>query len=279
MSEKQLSDKALLPVLTALATSVLAAGVSSAEFARIARQAFVRAATERCRFRNGKINHSLVAAMTGLSRVEVRRILTGTSADDDVSRLGDSSSVADKIVAGWRTDPLFGDKQGRPRVLTSRGGKRSFYSLSRKYCEGASPTAALQELHSRGLVKIAGERVHLRAPPAGSTALKRLKRLSPILIELCLAAADNEGSTAKSRIEFAYLPVRDAVEATMVKKHAAATLSAATRSLRAIARSKGRRHKPARLLVATVLAEMPFAGDFRLRSLSGRTEGGTGRAA
>lgn len=277
MNEKRLTDKTLLPVLTALATSVLAVGVSSAEFARVARQAFVQAATERCRFRNGKVNHSLVAAMTGLSRVEVRRILTGTSTDDEVSVLDDSQSVADKIVAGWRTDPLFGDKQGRPRVLTSRGGKRSFSSLSRKYCERASPTAALQELQRRGLVKMAGDRVHLRAPQAGSAALKRLKKLSPILIQLCLAAADNEGSAAKSRVEFAYLPVRDAVEATMVKKHAAATLSAATRSLQAITRSKARPQKPARLLVATVLAEMPFKRDVRLRMLSGRIEGATRR--
>lgn len=258
MSHSRAAAKALTPVLTALAASVLVSGVSSAEFARIARHAFVKAAAEHSRFKSGKVNQSLVAAMTGLPRAEIRRILSGSS-PHSASRSLAIYGGPRRVLSAWHQDPAFADQRGRPRALPLRGGKVSFHSLSRKYCRDVSPSTVLKELRRVDFVRVQGSRVSIRAKPLRSLAtLQRLERLNPLLTELCRSISEVEGSLPKPQVDMVYLPARSAVEATLVRNHATATLAATIDGLRAISPISAARRNSRRLLVATILAEPPL---------------------
>src|SRR5947209_3539605 len=66
---------ALLQLLQEFAATLLTRGMTPRLFGELTRWAFVRAAAERSRMRNGRVNHSRVAAQTGLSRADVKRLL------------------------------------------------------------------------------------------------------------------------------------------------------------------------------------------------------------
>ena len=65
----------LRELLRELALTLVPRGMTPKVFGEISRHAFVHAAARISRQANGRINHSRVAALTGLSRAEVKRIL------------------------------------------------------------------------------------------------------------------------------------------------------------------------------------------------------------
>src|SRR5438046_10519716 len=66
----------LQELLTELAFVLLPRGMTPKRFSELARSAFVQAAADMSKLRNGTVNHSRVAAQTGLSRADVTRLLT-----------------------------------------------------------------------------------------------------------------------------------------------------------------------------------------------------------
>src|SRR6516162_6449138 len=65
----------LQDLLTEFALVLLPRGMTPKRFAALARSAFVQAASDMSRLRNGRVNHSRVAAQTGLTRADVKRSL------------------------------------------------------------------------------------------------------------------------------------------------------------------------------------------------------------
>ena len=95
------------------------------------RTAFVRAA-DRIAHANGMhATQSQIASMAGISRLEVRRILRGTTSD--ISRVERHASRVDQVLSAWRTDTAFIDMKGKPRPLRLRGSNPPFAKLVRAY--------------------------------------------------------------------------------------------------------------------------------------------------
>src|ERR1700756_189498 len=122
------STAVLQELLVELAFVLLPRGMTPGRFGELARFAFVRAATEMSRLRNGRVNYSRVAAQTGLSRADVKRLLKSDVFDHQVVH-----APMERVVNGWRTDRLFAYRPGRPRGLRIAGRSGSFASLVRKY--------------------------------------------------------------------------------------------------------------------------------------------------
>ena len=156
----------LVDFLSEFANHLLASGVAVSEFRRASQAAFVQAALRSARLGNSRINQSAVAALTGLSRLQVRALLRNPS-----EQLPTAQSRMDAIVSGWRSDPDFTDEDGKPRVLALAPGRNSFSSLTRKYGGDVSHRALLTELARMGYVREKGGAVVLKN--ATNTAKQR----------------------------------------------------------------------------------------------------------
>ncbi len=133
---------AFQPALVHLALFLLDQGITAGELQSAISEIFVLAAGTRARMKNGRVNQSRVAAMTGFTRTEVRRL---------VGIIRDCSASAEvfgarKVLAGWSSDPEFLAKNGKPKRLPLRGAIGSFSRLAKKYSADVPPRATLDEL-------------------------------------------------------------------------------------------------------------------------------------
>src|SRR6267378_6568668 len=148
----------LQELLTELALVLVPRGMTPKRFGELARSAFVQAAADMSKLRNGKVNHSRVAAQTGLSRADVKRLLTSNMFD---SVRADQTPVR-KVITGWRTDRKFANRVGRPKRLRISGSSMSFTGLVKKYGGDVPHRAVLDELRRIGAVRRDEDRVQLQ---------------------------------------------------------------------------------------------------------------------
>ena len=172
----------LQDLLGELASALLPRGITPNTFSSLAHKAFIRAAASHARLRNGKVNHSKVAALTGLSRKEIRRVLNRSSSLEPVSA---TRMPSERVVRGWLTDRRFLTRQGRPKSLVIGGETVSFERLVKEYGGDISPRAVLEELVRSRMVRRAGERLALQAskPINSKSSLGPLARVIPILVD------------------------------------------------------------------------------------------------
>lgn len=145
--------------MSELALLLIDQGLTAAEFELIALRGFLQAATQRARMKNGRVNQSLVAIMTGLTRSEVRRHMDFNS----VKPIESEERGARRVVAGWLRDPEFQDGHGKPKPLPINGAYGSFHSLARTHSGDIPTKATLNELKRQGLVVVKGDTVQLKA--------------------------------------------------------------------------------------------------------------------
>jgi hypothetical protein len=181
--QKDCGNADLRQLLLELALVLLPRGVTPTSFSRLAREAFIRAAAGHARLRNGKFNHSKIAALTGLPRKEIRRILkqpVNCLEPDSLTR-----KPSERVVRGWLTDRRFLTRHNRPKSLLISGGKISFERLVKEYGGDVSPRAVLEELASSRAVRRAGERIELQVTglPNSRSGLGSLARVIPTLVD------------------------------------------------------------------------------------------------
>lgn len=140
----------LKPALLELALFLIDQGITAAEMQVAISDTFVRAAVSRARMKNGRVNQSRVAIMTGLTRPEVRRLVV-----DGVSP-GATQEVygAWRVIEGWNQDPEFLNAKGKPKKLRLGGGYGTFNSLARKYSADIPPRATLEELRRLNAISL-----------------------------------------------------------------------------------------------------------------------------
>jgi hypothetical protein len=175
-------------LLTELAAVLLTAGISAPEFERSSKVAFVKAASRVARLGNARLNKSAVAAMTGLSRAEVKRL----AGADLVAREGSRDRQrALRVLDGWQADPEFLDSSGLPRPLSLQDGNGEFSELVRRYSGDIPPRAILRELNRLELVTSAQKIIQVRKADPDSRPLRQLQTLvaalGPILSGLSLS--------------------------------------------------------------------------------------------
>jgi hypothetical protein len=230
---------ALQALLDALAPLLLRARITPAMVTRQLRLAYVRAAAAHARMATGRVNHSQIATLTGLSRLEVRRLLAGgrETRAMPVRQLDRAARVLD----GWSRDPAYRSARGRPRALPLRGPAPSFETLVQRYGGDVPPLAVQRELERVRAVRVSRGAIRPVAT-AGATpqeALHPLPGLAPYLAAV-LTALEPE----HARVEWAHriqIPVHNALDATLAADRARRTLAAAVNALRPSAADAHRR--------------------------------------
>jgi len=140
-------------------------------------EAFVAAAVQRSRLKNGRVNQSRVAIMTGLTRTEIRKKLEAQTLE--TPRI----YGAQRIMDGWRRDPEFCDSSGAPLDLKLSGDYGSFESLARRYSGDIPARATLEELRRLKAIVVKKTLIHLR-PESESANRRRQRALTEIATQL-----------------------------------------------------------------------------------------------
>lgn len=111
------------------------------------RSAAVQSAAVRQLAKSHRINVSGIAAITGIPRGEVSRILN--SSGSLTSRATQArQNISSKILSAWHYDQEFSTGTRRPRDLKIFGPGRTFEALVRKHGQGIPIRAILDELES-----------------------------------------------------------------------------------------------------------------------------------
>jgi hypothetical protein len=242
-------------LLTELASALLSRGMTPKRFSELARSAFVRAAADLSRLRNGRVNHSRVAAQTGLTRADVKRLLW----QDGFDAASRDKTPVESVIEGWRADRAFVTRPGHPRRLPISGSNASFARLVRKYGGDVPHRAVLDELRRIGAVSDANGSVLLRASPQLSQRHNYafLSPVLPALIDGLRIASKKPGPHVSSSIYRLSLAAETEVDLAIVRDRCT---SSAQSMLDGLANSLGpqvtvprRRRSPAYSLAVTIL--------------------------
>lgn len=154
-------------------------GVTISQFTSVARTAYCQAASAEGRFRNGRLNQSAVAAMTGLTRAQVRELAQREREVPQARR-----DRLQNVIAGWTTDPVFTTAAYVPRRLSIGKKEASFSSLVRKYGGDVPARSILREMVRTGSATIRGRYIYLSHGARLTQGEARLQRLCQSLTML-----------------------------------------------------------------------------------------------
>jgi len=129
LGDRKLLSAALLAAMRPIAAMLVRFGVSYREFADVCKWAFVSVATEEFGRDGRPANLSRVAAVTGLSRKEVRRVRL--LALDSALPPAQAFNLQAEVLQTWHADPRFHGPDGAPAPLPLAGESRSFSALVR----------------------------------------------------------------------------------------------------------------------------------------------------
>lgn len=173
---------------------LIEAGISNQRFSAIARLAYFIAASDQARFGNERLNQSAVAAMTGLTRVQVREF-----AKQDRPQPSETRDRLESLIEGWMTDPSFTDARFEPRSLRATGGGKGFPALAGKYGGDVPARSLLRELQRHKLVSVRGGVVSLNRLASRSRHEYRLRLVSKVMAELIKDSGSEKVATAPIR--------------------------------------------------------------------------------
>jgi Family of unknown function (DUF6502) len=242
----------LQSLLRELALVLLPRGMTPKWFSDLARSAFVQAAADISKLRNGRVNHSRVAAQTGLTRADVKRLLRQKAFQNKRRGL----TAVEKVIDGWRTDPQFLSRSGQPKRLEISGRKGSFADLVKKHGGDVPHRAVLDEMRRISAVQECEGTVRLRR-----SLQLRLRNnfafLSPVLPLLVdgLQIASNTRRADSSSIQRLTIPAETEVDLAVARERCD---SSAKSLLEGLAHSLGqarggRRRTSHRAITVTIL--------------------------
>jgi hypothetical protein len=212
-------DDAATALLSAFALLLVPCGITPKRFNELARCAFVEVAAQAARMRNGKINHSRVAVLTGLPRPEVKKLLFARNRERQDR--GVLAAPIDRVIVGWLTDRQFTSNSGYPRKLAIEGTPRSFARLVKEYAGDVTHRSVLDELCRLGVVKAlkSPSRVALAniAKSEWRRVSARLTSLVPTLADAAHAAASASLMGRNISVSSIRLPARDLLQLSMMK--------------------------------------------------------------
>ena len=215
----------LQELLRELAFLLLAHGVTPKTFGELSRSAFVQAAADHSKLRNGRVNHSRVAAQTGLTRADVKRLLIRSLHG---APLAVGQTAMERVIDGWCNDRRFTTGPGNPRALQISGSQPSFILLARKYAGDVPYRAVLDELLRIRAVKVHGESVKLRK----SAQLRKrhnlgfLAAIVPALIDGIRVASGGEKTDPAASMNRLLIPVGSELDLAFVRERCTSTAKA-----------------------------------------------------
>jgi hypothetical protein len=157
---------AFKPLMRPLVRILVRNGVSFGEFAELLKTVFIESAQDVLQLADSKQSVSRIAITTGLTRLEVSRLLT--QSDEDAEALAGRLSRVGRLLTGWHQDSDFTGPYGIPYEVQfdATPGRRSFSELSRRYTGDVPAEEMLDELKRIGAVLDLGNgyyRVLIRA--------------------------------------------------------------------------------------------------------------------
>ena len=175
-------NEPLAEFLQHLAAFLMNAGISAPAFNKLVNTGYCESAAAATRLANSRINNSAVAAMTGLSRVEVRGLLGATkSIDGSTSR---NRHGVERLLRAWREDPDFTTYRLRPRVLALGSGNGTFAELVKKFAGDLPVRAVIRDLLRRRIVEQTSRGLRLLPQGNQEVAQDILRQLTTTFGEL-----------------------------------------------------------------------------------------------
>lgn len=178
----------LVTLMDALALILIQLDVTPAQLSEISRTSFVKACASNARKKNsGRPHFGRVAALTGLPRSEVRRIVD-SNYTPKAKRIEQLPRPL-KVVAAWRSSKKY-RRRGRPMLLKVTGRSPSFESLCKDHGGDIPHKAIATELLSRRFIKFerVGEDIFVRLIKATASkdrqAIDALNYVSALLDSL-----------------------------------------------------------------------------------------------
>ncbi len=175
--------QATAAILTPLVRVLLRNGVSYGVFAEWARKVFVNVAFEDYTPEGRKQTVSRAAAVTGMTRKEVKRLV-------EMEDIGSADTHqrfnrAIRVISGWTSDRRFIDARKKPRMLPLEG-ENSFAELVKDYSGDMLAPAMLSVLEAAGTVKRSGDKVRLmkRAYVPAGDSIEKIRILGSDSAEL-----------------------------------------------------------------------------------------------
>jgi len=143
---------AFRPLMRPLIRILVRNGVSYGEFAEILKMIFVDAAQDVLQLPDSRQSVARLAITTGLTRLEVSRLLEQTEADAEA--LAGRLSRVGRLLTGWHQDSDFTGPYGIPYEVPFDGPpvRRSFCELVRRYTGDVPAPEMLDELKRIGSV-------------------------------------------------------------------------------------------------------------------------------
>src|SRR5688572_29817982 len=145
-------DHKLSEILTSIAHLLLRNGYGFARLGKLTKLAFVNAAKALDDDDpKSKISIARIAAVTGLTRIEVSQLLRsearkGYPASEPLNR-------AERVAIGWQGDNDYCDSRGFPLALPFASAGRSFSRLVKKYSGDIPARAMLIEMKRLRMVR------------------------------------------------------------------------------------------------------------------------------
>lgn len=226
----RIADSDVVEFMSEFARYLVESGITSARFASIMRVAFFRAASIEARFQNQRLNRSAVAAMTGLTRAQVREFAKETTLVPTLKR-----GRIDKIIDGWVSDPLFTTAEYAPRRLSIGRKGAAFNALVEKYGGDVPARSVLREMLRTECASVDGKYIVLTLKARRTRGQARLKYLSRCLAKLLHETDSKSKSLYPLRISNAELvyPATSAKGRILMQKRYDKSLSAFVAELQA----------------------------------------------
>jgi len=140
---------AVLRLMRPLVRVLLRNGMSYGEYAELVRKVYVEVAASDFAQPGQRQTGSRIAAITGLTRRQVKYLQGLDIADDEESLQRHNRAV--RVISGWVHDNRFHDAQGRPADLPF-DGEDSFRELVKTYSGDVTPFAMLSVLQAAGSI-------------------------------------------------------------------------------------------------------------------------------
>ncbi len=143
--------QALRLMMKPLVRLLISQGISHSDFSDAAKDVYVEVAIRHFE-KDGKINQSRTAILTGLTRKEVKNVIDRSIQSDGASRI---LSRPGRVLSGWHSDPVYVGPYGVPLEIpyeTSVDGAPCFSNLVKTYSGDMAPRPMLKELVRVGAV-------------------------------------------------------------------------------------------------------------------------------
>ncbi len=183
-SKVDAAELALAALLDVLASVLIPLEITPDRLAQIARASFVKASVSQARMRSsGRPHLARIAALTGLSRAEVKRLVSSNYA---IGRQEpDNSPRALRVLSAWRVSKRYSNA-GRPISLRVNGPFPSFETLCREFSGDIPYKVILTELERRASLKFRKERTWVSISKAKKTRTAQQRELSDLIFAASL---------------------------------------------------------------------------------------------